>query len=190
MEKKVHWHEPKLDLVITFKEENFSKLNEYAKENILELMSIWLNEDIEASRKTLKLASSLLNYFEHFLEDTDEKSFAAFKLGEALGHVNCLNRICYEDQEDILIMQRYVFAKSVLSEFNELMLKSILRLICNKQDVSLSELSKQFYLSSKDFEKILSTFELCGFINSYKSIMDVYYSLTDGGRRLVNQLEN
>ena len=193
------WLQSDLNLQEEFSQGNFSKLLEYAKQNELHLMSLVFNENGEPLAKSLRLSTSLLRYFEETLKQ-DEKAFTAFKLGALFGHIECLNRIGYEDSSNELALKAFDVAKTHMPFISETKLKGLLFALFSEGSMRKSKLEEHSKSKHKFYDHVLAmelleldyaltTFEGFGIIHCYSNFEDHLYSITDTGIRIVQQFK-
>ena len=193
------WLQSDLNLREEFSQGNFSKLLDYAEQNQLNLMSRAFDENGELLTKSLSFSTGLLRYFQESLKQ-DEKAFTAFKLGSLFGHIECLNRIGYEDSSNKLALKAFDVAKSLMPFLCEIKLKGLLFALYSESSMRKSKLTEyskskhNFYDHVLDMELLeldyaLATFERFGIIHCYSNFEDPLYSITDTGRRIVQQFK-
>ena len=178
------WLNSDFNLEKEFNEESFEKLIEYSKNNELNLMSIWLNGTQRDTRRTLQLGTALLNYFEHTISE-DSKSLAVFKLGSLFGHLECLNRISYETDQNNLAKAKFEVIRLMHPEYSDYFENILTILLKENKAVSENELFNKIQFGEQEAKIILIVLLKNGFINFYEFRG---YSLSDMGIRLAMQL--
>ena len=178
------WLNSDFDLETEFDRESFEKLTEYANSNELHLMRIWLSGNQSDIRKTLRLGTSLLGFFESKISE-DSKSLTAFKLGELSGYLACLNRILYETDQDNLAKRKLETIKSMYPEYSNYFENIIVALSNENGSILEQELLKKIPLSIQELKKVLDVMVQNALINYYENMG---YSLSDTGYRLVQSI--
>lgn len=179
------WLNLEFDLETEFDRGSFEELMKYANSNELHLMRIWLSGNPSNIRKTLRLGTLLLNFFEDTISE-DLKSLSAFKLGELSGHLECLNRILYETDQKDLAKGKLETIKSMYPEYSHYF-DNIIVVLFSNENVSIleQELLKKIPLSIQELKKVLDVMVQNALINYYENIG---YSLSDTGYQLAQSI--
>lgn len=178
------WLNSDFDLETEFDKESFEKLIEYANSNELHLIRIWLSENQSDIRKTLRLGTLLLAFFERKISE-DSKSLTAFKLGELSGYLACLNRILYESDQDNLAKRKLETLKSMYPEYSNYFDNIIVALSNGNESMREQDLIKNIPLSLQELKKVLSIMVQNVLLNYYENMG---YSLSDTGYRLAQSI--
>ena len=179
-------HEGKVarqELYSMLTDERNQELVLYAEQEKRELLSDWIGGNSETVRTNLRFKSALLIYVEHFLQESDESRYAALKLGSLLGVVESLEKIQFEQNQDMWAHAR--FSKEPVKHLPE-----IVRALETHGSMSHAELSKYLSMNpstlSEAMKKVLNTGAVqSSTIGKYK-----IYSLSDAGMRYGKELRN
>lgn len=178
------WSNGNLDLREEFEKGSFEELIEYCQKNELNLMHIWQNKDITEINKILRYGTALLRYFEATI-DKDPKMLSVFKLGQLSGHLDCLNQILYENQQNDAVRVRFEEIKlsrpNFKTEFEDVM-KIFLQ---EGRSIKEEEFLNMLNLNLVDLRDVLNLLTKNQFLHFYEFLG---YSLSDLGIRLVKEL--
>lgn len=178
------WINPELNLLEEYDNKKFDKLSTYAEENKLHLMHMAFCKKRNELSKSLVLGSYILKYFEKKLHPS---ASIAFKLGALYGHIECLEKISYEESMDEVANRILNIAKSEIKDSTTITYVDdiIHMLVCVRKR---SEIINEINIGSSELSTIISALENNQLVNVSNFAKDEEYVLTDLGIRIERQL--
>lgn len=178
---KLKWENTQLEIGETLKKGEYEEILKYVEENERTLMSEVATHGLSRdARLSLKYGSGKMGYFEKSIEEDDEK-YALFKLGELYGHINCLNKLVYEEQWNSFAKAKLTVAKTY-DRVNPTLLEDVIKYLHNcGKDMTAKKLADVLSSKESEVQTALNILVAEGFVHNYE---DFGYSLSDLGRRI------
>lgn len=178
---KLKWENTQLEIGETLKKGEYEELLKYVEENerilMTEVASHGLGGD---ARLSLKYGSSKMGYFEKSIEEDAEK-YVLFKLGELYGHIDCLNKLLYEEQWNSFAKAKLTVAKTY-DRVNPTLLEDVIKYLhnCGKY-MTTKKLADVLSSKESEVQTVLNILLIEGFVQRFD---DHGYSLDELGVRM------
>lgn len=176
------WRDTDYDLLQALDHEEYERIEEYSRSNQFNLFVKWINGKYSELRKSLRLGSALLHYFERAIQSS-QKLKAVFRLGALLGTIESIEKKLIEHSQDQWVKARYDKELSSIKHFDE-----IIELLQNNTVLTHTELCEKMGLKTSTLTEAIKKVIDVGAVSSTPSGKYKLYSLTDEGRRLARNI--
>lgn len=182
MENKI-WFYPEIEIKKMLDEEKYEMILNYVQENQQHIFMRWFNDDLSGLKKTLRLGSSLLHFFESNLIHNKILN-AVFRIGTLLGTVESFERLLHRSVQDESAYRTIGAHFSTIKHLDD-----IVYLLEMRGEQTHSEICNELRLKDSTLSEIMKKVYPTGLIVSVRSGKYKLYSLTDFGHSYGRQLK-